>query len=442
MSEEQSYKSKIVFYLLITLSAVGYYSICYNTKRESFYEVFGWFSLLFSAYYLLIRFFSITHFYYLLGAGLLFRVLILFSVPNLSDDVYRFIWDGRLAANGINPFSFLPAEVMQMTAVTGITKGLFVQLNSPEHYTIYPPVMQGIFWLAAKVFPVNVHAAITLLKCMILVFEIGTLFLLGYILKKLSLPKYLALLYFLNPLIITELTGNVHFEGVMIFFLLFAILLLLKNNWKLSAICLAFGIATKLIPVIFIPLVINKLGWKKGMGYSLISLITSLILFALVFDIATIQHMLKSVDLFIRKFEFNASVYYVVRYFGTLVKGYNIIAIAGPVLILVSATIIIFISFMKNNISEKFFNKALLIISTWFLFSTTVHPWYICLPVALSVFTTYRFAIIWSFTATLSYYAYQTNPVQENLWLLAAGYIFMTGYALWELKKMPSQHLI
>ena len=290
----------------------------------------GWFSLLFAAYYFLERFFSVTHFNYLLGAGFLFRVLILFSVPNLSDDVYRFIWDGRLAANGINPFSYLPAEIMQMPSVTGITKELFVQLNSPEHYAIYPPVLQGIFWLAAKVFPVNVHAAIILLKCIILVFEIGTLLLLEKILKKLSLPRHLALLYFLNPLVITELTGNVHFEGAMIFFLLLAFLLLLKNNWKISAVCLAMGIATKLIPVIFIPLIINKLGWKKGIVYSLISLTTSLILFALVFDIVTIQHMLKSVDLFIRKFEFNASVYYVVRYFGTLVKGYNIIAIAGP----------------------------------------------------------------------------------------------------------------
>ncbi|MDQ6756341.1 MAG: hypothetical protein M3004_05345 [Bacteroidota bacterium] len=423
-----------MLYPVLALSGVAFYLLAYHTERENFFQVISLFTILFAGYYVSYKFFSVTHFKYLVIAAILFRILLLFSVPNLSDDVYRFIWDGRLAANGINPFSYLPVEIMQMPSVTGITKELFGQLNSTQHYTIYPPVLQGIFWLAAKVFPVNVRGAIILLKCIILMFEIGTLFLLGQILKKLSLSKHLALLYFINPLVITELTGNVHFEGVMIFFVLFAFLLLLKKNWTRSAICLALGIATKLIPVIFLPLVINKLGWKKGMQYSLISLITSLILFALVFDIATIQHMLNSIDLFIRKFEFNASIYYVVRYFGNQIKGYNIIAIAGPFLILLSALIIFIISFWNKNIGwQFFFTKALFIITTWFLFSTTVHPWYICTVAAISIFTRHRYAIVWCYTATFSYYAYQSIPVKENLWLVAFSYLLMMGYAFWEL---------
>jgi hypothetical protein len=178
------------------------------------------------------------------------------------------------------------------------------------------------------------------------------------------------------------------------------------------------------------------MGWKKGLMYSIITGITTLILFALLFDIATIQNLLASVDLFIRRFEFNASVYYVVRWIGSLLTGYNIIALAGPVLSFMAIGIILFLSFRNKKISNQaFFVKALFIITTWYLFSTTVHPWYICLPVALAAFTPYRYAIIWSFTATLSYAAYQLNPVQENLWLAGAGYIFMLGYAWWELKN-------
>jgi predicted membrane-bound dolichyl-phosphate-mannose-protein mannosyltransferase len=126
---------------------------------------------------------------------------------------------------------------------------------------------------------------------------LGTIFLLITLLKKLLLPKHLSLLYVLNPLVVIELTGNVHFEGVMIFFVLLAFLLMLQNKWQGSAICLGLGIATKLLPVLFLPLLINKSGWKKGLMYSLITGITTLILFALVFDIATVQHMLNSVDL-------------------------------------------------------------------------------------------------------------------------------------------------
>jgi hypothetical protein len=228
----------------------------------------------------------------------------------------------------------------------------------------------------------------------------------------------------------------VHFEGVMIFFVLLSFLLLLKSNWQGSAIFLGLGIATKLIPVLFLPLIVNRLGWKKGLIYSTIAGLTTVILFALLFDITTIQHLLASVDLFIRRFEFNASVYYLVRLIGSLLTGYNIIALAGPILYLLAIGLILLFSFRnKKNIGQPYFVTELFIITTWYLFSTTVHPWYLCLPVALAVFTSYRYAIIWSLTATLSYAAYQFNPVHENLWLTGAGYIFMIGYAWWELKK-------
>lgn len=435
MNETQLYKNKILFYFFIILSAIGFYWLCYHTERKNFSQVFGLYTLLFIAYYFLILFFSNTNFKYLLVAGILFRIMLLFSIPNLSDDVYRFIWDGRLAANGINPFSHLPAEIIKMQPVAGITKELFGHLNSQNYFTIYPPVLQGIFWLAAKSFPVNDFGAIVFMKCIIVLLELSTFFLLIQLLKKLSLPKHLSLLYILNPLVITELTGNVHFDGVMIFFVLLAFLLLLKNNWQASAICLGLGIATKLIPVLFLPLVINRLGWRKGCLYSIITAVVTLALFALLFDIATIQHLLNSVDLFFRHFEFNASIYYFVRWVGVIVTGYNLIAFVGPLLMLLSVGIILLISFKeKKGSSAILITKALFIIATWFLFSTTVHPWYVCLPVALAVFTPYRFAIIWSFTATLSYAAYHSNPVKENLWLLGAGYLFMIGYAAWEIK--------
>jgi hypothetical protein len=270
----------LLLFALLLLSCVGYYLLNYQTAREIFTPVFFLFALLFAVYYILCRNYSANYFKYLLFAGLLFRILLLFSVPNLSDDVYRFIWDGRLAANGINPFSHLPIEIMQMPPVTGVTKELYVQLNSPHYYTVYPPVLQSVFWLAAKLFPINVFATIVFLKCLIFLVELITFFLILQLLKKLSLPKHLSLLYILNPLVITELTGNLHFEGVMIFFVLLSFLLLLKSNWQGSAIFLGLGIATKFVPVLFLPLIVNRLGWKKGLIYSIIAGLTTLILFA------------------------------------------------------------------------------------------------------------------------------------------------------------------
>jgi hypothetical protein len=443
MNDEPTFQKTLLLYFLLLLSCIAYYFLSYQTARENFLQVIILFTFLFAVYLFVFKNFSITHTRQLIIAGVIFRMLLLLSVPNLSDDVYRFIWDGRLAANGINPFRYLPSEVIQMPPIPGITKELYGQLNSPGYYTIYPPLFQGIFWMAAKAFPINVFGAMVFMKSVIVIVEAATFFLILELLKKRGLPLYFSLLYILNPLVVMELTGNVHFEGFMILFVLLTFLFLLKNKWQNSAIALGLGIAAKLIPIIFIPLMVYKLGWRKGIAYSFLAAATSLVVFAIALDISTIKNLLNSAGLFVQHFEFNASIYYVVRWFGTLVKGYNIIADAGPVLYLCSAGIIFFISFYgRKNSRLSAFNKALLIISVWYLFATIVHPWYICLPVALSVFTPYRYAIVWSFTALLSYAAYRLNPVHENLWLTAVGYIVVIGYGLWEMKKKHSSQCV
>jgi hypothetical protein len=119
-----------------------------------------------------------------------------------------------------------------------------------------------------------------------------------------------------------------------------------------------------------------------------------------------------------------------------LIKGYNIIALAGPILTLLSIALISIISFRKKSEPvEEIFVKGLFIISLWFAFATTVHPWYITMPLALVLFTNYRYVFVWSFTAFLSYAAYQFNPVREVLWLVAIGYVAVFTFALWEVIK-------
>ncbi len=435
MNKQLAHRNNLLLYLLLAITAFTCYWLCYQTNRQNFSQVFVLYTALFAAYYFLIRSYSVSNFKLLLISGILFRILLLFSVPNLSDDVYRFIWDGRLLANGVNPFHQLPAEVIKSSAIPGITNELYRQLNSPGYYTIYPPVLQSIFWLSAKASG-TLSGAIVCMKIIILLAEIGTMLLLPLVLVRLQLPKHLSLLYFLNPLVITELTGNVHFDAIMIFFLVLAFLLLLQNKLHVSAIFLGLSISSKLIPVVFIPLIIKKLGWKQGLLHSAISGFVTIALFAVIIDKATVLHFLESINLFLSHFEFNASLYYLIRWIGTIVTGYNIIAFAGPLLSVIAAVIICIISFLGNAISNRrFFTKALFILTVYYLFATTVHPWYICMPVMITACTAYRYAMVWSYLVTLSYYAYHSNPVQENLWLVSLSYLAMLCYAGWELWK-------
>jgi hypothetical protein len=76
-------------------------------------------------------------------------------------------------------------------------------------------------------------------------------------------------------------------------------------------------------------------------------------------------------------------------------------------------------------------------ISFYYLLSTTVHPWYITTPLLLSVFTKYKFPIVWSLLVMLSYSAYGKEGFSENIWLVAIEYIVVVGYFIWELNKNP-----
>ncbi|MDP4665122.1 MAG: mannosyltransferase, partial [Flavobacteriaceae bacterium] len=67
--------------------------------------------------------------------------------------------------------------------------------------------------------------------------------------------------------------------------------------------------------------------------------------------------------------------------------------------------------------------------------ATTVHPWYLALPLLLSLFTAYRFMILWSLTIVLSYTAYSQPIVHEIPWVLALEYLPVFGLLVWELRR-------
>ena len=112
------------------------------------------------------------------GFGIALRVLLIFSIPNLSDDFYRFLWDGHLTVAGIHPFAHPPDYFIENQIFPkGITPELFGKLNSPEYFTVYPPVCQAVFALAAWLGKERI--GVLVIKVFLLACEIGTIGLLG-----------------------------------------------------------------------------------------------------------------------------------------------------------------------------------------------------------------------------------------------------------------------
>ena len=296
-------------------------------------------------------------------------------------------------------------------------------LNSPHYYSVYPPVCQALFGAAAWLQPSSARGFVVWLRVVLLLAEAGSTALLLALLRRLGQPPARALWYLLNPLVIVELTGNIHFEALLICLWLLAIWLLGRGRGAWSAGVLGLAVGTKLLPVLMLPLLVRRLGWRRAVGYGAVAGATVAALFAPFVSVALVRNLGRSLELYFHSFEFNASVYYLLRAVGYYFKGYNIIATLGPALAATAAAAGLLLAYFERRPTLATLPRALLLFLTaYYLLATTVHPWYLTPLVALSVLTSYRYALVWSGLAVLSYAAYQTSAYIENLWLVGLEY--------------------
>ncbi|MEO0583840.1 MAG: hypothetical protein AAF135_16570 [Bacteroidota bacterium] len=349
--------------------------------------------------------------------AILARALAGISLPSLSDDYFRFVWDGRLWTHGINPFMEVPSFYMQDPALAsrlGLSQALFDGLNSPEFFTIYPPILQGIFALSAWIFPDNIYGAVLIMKLFLFLGEMTSLYLLYRLLKAWGIPLSRWILYALNPLILLETIGNVHFEGLMITFLLAFLWLLHQKRIGWAAAAFTMAVCTKLLPLMFMPLLLRRLGWRQSLIFGLLVGGLCIFMFLPIFDRATLLHMLDSVDLYFSKFEFNASLWYLIR---EMIQYENLLTTVGPYLGISTVLLILVYTFVENQPTLANLPRAMMwTLGIYLLFASIVHPWYLTTLVAMSMFTTYRWPIFWGFIVAITYTTYRVIPYDE--WLL------------------------
>lgn len=374
------------------------------------------------------------------------RGILFFTSPNLSDDYFRFVWDGNMLVNQVNPFEYTPNDFvfndsenhnyLKEKVLEGSSNTFPGGMNSKGYYSVYPPFNQAIFYLSSLFAGNNMQLNIYFLRFFILLFEVGTLFLLVALLKLFDLPEKNVFLYAFNPLVIIELTQNLHFEGITIFFVLLAIYFLLKKKAVFAGGVYALAITTKLVPLLFLPLFLFKIPFKKLVVFYGMIGITVGILFIPFLGVDLIETFGSSIRLYFKTFEFNASLYYVLREIGYWNVGYNTIHVIGkytPMVVLGSVLLLIAFNLRKKEIVQvfKLIVWALLI---YYSLASIVHPWYAIYLLAFAVFTNYRFPIVWSGTIVLSYFAYRDiGEVNELPWLVLLEYLLVLATVIWDL---------
>jgi len=432
---------------MVLASLLFYTSFAYDLVRTDFIKLISLFFALFFLCFKLIQF-EKWNFNFLLISGILFRLIFLLVEPNLSQDFYRFIWDGELVLSGINPYLQSPDAIMENGEILmANAQELYNGMGSlsARHFSNYPPLNQLLFAISAFLGGKSIMGSLIVMRSIIILADIGIYYFGKKLLRHLNRSPHLIFWYFLNPLVIIELTGNLHFEGVMLFFFIWGLCFLSLNKWLFAAIAFACSISVKLVPIMFLPLFITYYGFKKSIKFYIVLGLIILIGVSPFYASEFINNYTDTIGLWFSNFEFNASIYNIIKQIAIKfdVKPWELIKTYGKIVPYLMIGFVLLLTFLRDNKNLSVLISSMFwVLILYYFLSPTVHPWYIIFLVGLSVFTDYRFPLAWSLVIILSYSAYENPEFKENLGFLFIEYFTVFGFMVYEIIKLKGQKLL
>lgn len=315
------------------------------------------------------------------AVAVLARLVLLPLPPELSDDIYRYLWDGHVLTHGINPYAYPPAH----DALAPVRTPWHGEINHPDIRTIYPPLAQLLFAGVAVA-----GGAVLAAKILWLSFDLGCGLLLQGIANRTGRnPARVLVWYLWSPLLIVETAWSAHFDGVGLFFL--SALVLAAGNrggpvarqqhaarpspfgrrCRALAAGALLGAAAmvKLAPAAALPAVVRRDGWGPLLSFAAVCAALYL-----PFTEAGFTALADGLRTYARHWSANEGAFALIA------------AVAGdPVQARVAAAALVLAVVAWVVRSGFSVERALLwIIGAGLLLSPTVHPWYILwvLPVA------------------------------------------------------------
>jgi alpha-1,6-mannosyltransferase len=406
------------------------------------------------------------------GLAILFRVLFLFTEQSLSDDVYRFIWDGNLLRQGVNPYTFA-VNSLQLDTYDIPLRAL---VNHDWMASPYLPAAQLLFLLVSSISPESVIS-----------FQISAVIFDG--LRRSSINPAGVLIYLWNPLIITEFTNGAHVvDAWMIFLVMLALWLMLLSATKVrqkgwidlgAVLAVAGATLTKGLVALLLPLFLRRWRWKWLFLYLGLTLV-ALAAFAMgagwgLSGPLTGTGVFGAMRIYLSQWNFNSSLYH---WLEVVFSGYNTpgavpVEIVGqtPILVarIVVSTAILVISLLsgwwawrlddpqKANYLSRTLNLirlSVIPIGAYLLLTHTVHPWYVTfivpllpflLPRGSEEFDIQRFVWPWLYLSLAVSSSYLTYIDLQNLrefdQVRLVEYLPVFGLLIWAFWPWLSQGL-
>lgn len=357
---------------------------------------------------------------FILFVAAILRVMFLWRSPELSDDIYRYLFDGLILLDVRNPYAAPPADILSDNPFMSF---LISHINHPDLPTIYPPSAQFVFAVGAAMG--NIFG----MKLLLVLLDLSSCALILRLLGNLHLSRSNAVLYAWHPLPIIEIAASGHIDAAALFFTFLTFVCLLagkplshseayspdkttreisSSSWPwlygcAAGISFALAVLTKWIPLIFLPgiLLLTTSSNRKYAGYGFLISVTAMIgLFW-----PEVQTCFHTLFIYVANWEFSGFIFRCLR----LAAGSGKIArlvIAGGFL---AAMGIVYFRCIKavrptSLLHRREVFKCFYSIVIMFLFLTpTLHPWYALYLAAFLPFAAGPTGIVFSWSIFLAY---------------------------------------
>lgn len=344
--------------------------------------------------------------------AVIFRLMFLFRLPELSDDIYRYLWDGLTVLHGNNPYAFPPSDVRIIAAESA---ALLSHVNHPQLITIYPPAAQIFFAMGAF------FGGILGIKTVLVTLDIAVCAVMLRLLSWMKISPSRAVLYAWHPLPILEIASSGHIDGAGIFLLMLAFMLLLPprgdpnlhtpNHWVAPAAAgLAFSVAilVKLFPLVFLPILLFLAG-RKGRGPFIIGAVGGTAGLSIPF-LPGLCNMFTTLDIYVRNWEFASFGFQSLH--EIFPSGSTARQILAVLFLLITATLYASLFRKREKPAEAAyasslfpagFETAYCIALAFLLLTPTLHPWYVLYLACLLPFVPGIAGLVMTWAVLLSY---------------------------------------
>ncbi len=350
------------------------------------------------------------------------RMILLFLPPTLSDDVYRYRWDGKVQASGNNPYLEPPAA----SRLEPLRDAEWERINYPRIRSIYPPLAQALFHITYRL-----NGSVASFRLMSVVGDFLALAAVWLFLQAASLPRWRLALYAWSPLAAVEFASSGHYDGWVAATATLALLAALRGRELLSTGWLAAGMLLKTWPVVLIPLLLRRRPWWHGPAV-IAALVVAYLPFADAADV-TLQPWLD----YTGRWRFNDGVFYLLHAaIGSLAAAKAAAAMIGTA---------VFAWLWRRN--ADVISASYWLLLAFILLMPTIHPWYLLWALPLAAIAADRGWVLLCTLAPLSYWilvgaAADSNVWVEPVWPRFAEYVPAAAVWIWQCRTdaPPTPH--